>query len=166
MESFSANEHPLEAPRTDTRPGLSSPAAQGSPSAFQQPENSPGPGGTHSADNSSGNSSVNSSTASLSSKALMELEKEINEQTEWSGALIRRFREARGISLEEVVQVTKITKAYILAIEEENYAKLPAAVFIRGFVSQLARVLKLPQQQHVTGSYMTRLQRGSPEKFR
>ncbi len=105
------------------------------------------------------------SAAPTASKASEELEKEITEQTEWSGAFIRKVREGRGVSIEEVTQATKITKAYILAIEEENYSKLPAAVFIRGFVGQLARLLKLPHQQ-VSASYMSRLQRSNPEKFR
>lgn len=158
MESFGSNENPLNPPRTDIRPAVvtqKSIASTQAPSAFQpaQPER-------HS------HSSMSHPTpAKAVSKATEELEKEIAEQTEWSGAFIRKVREGRGVSIEEVTQATKITKAYILAIEEENYAKLPAAVFIRGFVSQLARILRLPHQQ-VSASYMSRLQRSNPEKFR
>jgi hypothetical protein len=101
----------------------------------------------------------------MPNKALEELEHEISQTTEWTGAFLRRVREAHGVSLEEVTHATKITKAYILAIEEENVAKLPAGVFIRGFVSQIARLLKLPHQQ-VAASYMTRLQRANPDKIR
>jgi hypothetical protein len=151
MESFGADENPLEAPRTDVRPAHQ--PAQPRPSAFHPSESAPSA------------PVAPSSVETLPHKALAEIEKEITEQTEWSGAFIRRVREARGVSLEEVMQATKITKAYVLAIEEENYAKLPAAVFIRGFVGQLARLLKLPHQQ-VSASYMVRLQRSCPEKFR
>lgn len=170
MESFGSNEDPLSPPRTDIRPAVvthTSMASPQTPSAFQpahsesrshaQPPSHP-PISTPSSMNGA-------STARPTSKATEELEKEIAEQTEWSGAFIRKVREGRGVSIEEVTQATKITKAYILAIEEENYAKLPAAVFIRGFVSQLARILRLPHQQ-VSASYMSRLQRSNPEKFR
>lgn len=169
MESFSAHENPLEPPRTDIRPAVVSQAnvAPNTPSAFQPQEassTSSSPVATPPAFNHSSMLS-SASTGIKPSKALADLEKEIAEQTEWSGAFIRHIREARGVSIEEVTQATKITKAYILAIEEENYSKLPAAVFIRGFVSQLARLLKLPHQD-VSASYMTRLQRSNPEKFR
>jgi hypothetical protein len=153
MDSFSSHENPLDPPRTDIRPAVTNHLSTGpqAPSAFQ-PQQAP-------AQTSSANSK-----SSKTSAALADLEKEIAEQTEWSGAFLRHIREARGVSIEEVTQATKITKAYILAIEEENYSKLPAAVFIRGFVSQLARLLKLPPQ--VSTSYMARLQRSNPEKFR
>lgn len=170
MESFGSNEDPLAPPRTDIRPAVvthTSMASPQTPSAFQPAHSE---SRTHAQPPShspiSTPSSMNGvSTARPTSKATEELEKEIAEQTEWSGAFIRKVREGRGVSIEEVTQATKITKAYILAIEEENYAKLPAAVFIRGFVSQLARILRLPHQQ-VSASYMSRLQRSNPEKFR
>jgi curved DNA-binding protein CbpA len=160
MESYSVHENPLDPPRTDIRPAITTSAGVGpqAPSAFQSKEAS-----SQSASHSTSKLSA-SPTSGKASKAGAELEKEIAEQTEWSGAFIRHVREARGVSIEEVTQATKITKAYILAIEEENYSKLPAAVFIRGFVSQLARLLKLPSE--VSTSYMARLQRSNPEKFR
>ncbi|MFL5813069.1 MAG: helix-turn-helix domain-containing protein [Bdellovibrionia bacterium] len=160
MDTFGAHENPLEPPRTDIRPPIASPPGMPpqSPSAFQLNESAP----AHPASNLS---AAHTQKSAMVSKALADLEKEIAEQTEWSGAFIRHVREARGVSIEEVTQATKITKAYILAIEEENYGKLPAAVFIRGFVSQLARLLKLPAQ-NVSVSYMARLQRSNPEKFR
>ncbi len=94
-----------------------------------------------------------------------ELDKEIALQTHWTGPLLRKVRIGRGISIEEVTQATKITKAYILAIEEENYTKLPAPVFIRGFVAQMARQLKLPPND-VTHSYMERARQALPDKFK
>lgn len=100
-----------------------------------------------------------------STPTLSELDKEIAQQTHWTGPLLRKVRIGRGISIEEVTQATKITKAYILAIEEENYTKLPAPVFIRGFVSQMARQLRLPAND-VTHSYMERAKQALPDKFK
>lgn len=100
-----------------------------------------------------------------SQPAISDLDKEIALQTHWTGPLLRKVRIGRGISIEEVTQATKITKAYILAIEEENYTKLPAPVFIRGFVSQVARQLRLPAND-VTNSYMERARQALPDKFK
>jgi hypothetical protein len=83
------------------------------------------------------------------------LEQEILQQTEWKGLFLRRVREACRLSIEEMAAITKITKTYLLAIEDENFAKLPAAVYVRGFVTQVAKVLKLPHDK-VSAAYMAR----------
>jgi cytoskeletal protein RodZ len=57
---------------------------------------------------------------------------------------------------------TKVTKTYLIAIEEENYSKLPAQVYIRGFVSQIAKVLKLSSEK-VASSYILRYQKQKPK---
>src|SRR5579885_2558141 len=48
-----------------------------------------------------------------------EMAVEIAEQTEWPGTFLRKVRETRRVSIEEMAAVTKITKSYIVAIEEE-----------------------------------------------
>lgn len=83
------------------------------------------------------------------------LQREIDSETDWSGLFLRRVREARRISIEEMSSITKITKTYLLAVEEEQFAKLPASVYVRGFVNQIARTLKLPADRVVT-AYMAR----------
>lgn len=83
------------------------------------------------------------------------LRQDIEIETEWSGTFIKKVREAYKISLEEMVGITKVTKSYLTAIEEENYQKLPAPVYIRGFVIQIAKVLKLPHEKVATG-YLSR----------
>lgn len=87
--------------------------------------------------------------------AAQSLFREIEQETEWKGELLKRVREIRRVSLEEMSQTTKISKTYLIAIEEENFPKLPAAVYVRGFVTQVARVLKLPYQK-VAAAYMVR----------
>jgi curved DNA-binding protein CbpA len=83
-------------------------------------------------------------------------------ETEWRGSFLRKVRDAYQISLEEMATITKVTKHYILAIEEENYSKLPAAVYIRGFVLQIAKVLKLPHEKVAT-QYLSRYHHSKPE---
>lgn len=80
---------------------------------------------------------------------------EIAQEVEWRGTFLRRVREARNVSIEELCDYTKITRTYIYAIEDENFDKLPAAVYLRGFVVQMTRFLKLPSEK-VASAYMTR----------
>lgn len=79
---------------------------------------------------------------------------ELTADTEFSGALLRRLRESGGASVADVAEITKVGKGHIRAIEENDFDTLPAAVYVRGFVSEYARVLGL-DPQHVAQSYMT-----------
>jgi len=72
---------------------------------------------------------------------------------ELSGAVLRRIRESCGASLDEVAEITKISKRYIASLEENDFEGLPAAVYVRGFVSEYARVLCLDPAR-VAQSYM------------
>lgn len=84
------------------------------------------------------------------------LKKEIETELEWTGAFLKKVREMNGISLEEISNITKINKSYLFAIEDENFTKLPAAVFVRGFIIQLAKVYRLPTDK-VVQAYLGRL---------
>jgi curved DNA-binding protein CbpA len=100
-----------------------------------------------------------------SSHSVDEITKDITIETEWRGPFLRKVRESRHVSLEELSDFTKITKSYIAAIEEENFAKLPATVFLRGFLTQIAKALKLPHEKVVT-AYLDRYKQARPEKAR
>ena len=73
--------------------------------------------------------------------------------TEFGGALLRRLRESAAASLDDVAEQTKVSKRYLMALEENDFAALPAAVYVRGFVSEYARALGLDSAQ-VAKSYM------------
>jgi DnaJ-class molecular chaperone len=81
---------------------------------------------------------------------------EIESEKEWSGAFIRHVRETRGITIEDLSSQTKISKAYLDAIESEEYTKLPAPVFVRGFLIQISKALKIPSER-MTQAYLQRL---------
>lgn len=82
----------------------------------------------------------------------------IDEATEFTGAVLRAVREARGFELQDIADRTKITLSYLRAMEEENYGAAPAPVYLRGFLKTIARELKLPPER-VADSYMQRYQR-------
>lgn len=90
---------------------------------------------------------------------------EIQQETEWKGTFLRKIRDARKVSVEEIADFTKISKSYILAVEEDNYSKLPAAVYLRGFVTQISKFLKLPHDK-VASAYMARYNQAKSEKSR
>ena len=62
---------------------------------------------------------------------------------EISGAVLRKLRESRGMELSEVAQRTKISERYLRSIEDERFDELPAPVYVRGFVTQIARILRI-----------------------
>jgi flagellar biosynthesis protein FlhG len=67
----------------------------------------------------------------------------IDESTEFTGSLMQQVREARGLDLREISERTKIGMGYLLAIESEAFKTLPAAVYVRGFLTEYAKMLEL-----------------------
>ncbi|MBI4827325.1 MAG: helix-turn-helix domain-containing protein [Nitrospinae bacterium] len=60
-----------------------------------------------------------------------------------SGAELRSVREARGASLDEIAELTKVKKSYLEAIEADDVARFPAPVFFKGFLKAYAKALGL-----------------------
>jgi hypothetical protein len=72
-------------------------------------------------------------------------------ETGVSGAWLASVREARGMSLEDVSSVSKVSVTYLAALEAEGFAELPARVYVRGFVTAYARALNLEVEPVVSG---------------
>lgn len=58
---------------------------------------------------------------------------------------LSRAREARGLSVTEVADITKLKGDHVRALEEGNYDYFAAPVYIRGFVRTLGRLLKIDE---------------------
>jgi curved DNA-binding protein CbpA len=82
-----------------------------------------------------------------------ELEEEIKGATDFDGHLLQRIRQYKNINMDQMSTATKVTKHYLEAVERMDSKSLPAHVFVRGFVSHMARVLGL-NEKTVTDSYM------------
>lgn len=82
---------------------------------------------------------------------------EIGPDTQYSGALLRAIREAQGIELDYVSRHTKIGIGYLTAIEEDNFGALPEKVYVRGYVAELAKMLRLDARQ-VSRTYIRKLE--------
>lgn len=59
------------------------------------------------------------------------------------GSILRRAREARGLSIADVVQVIRFSARQIEAMERDDYASLPGSTAVRGLVRNYAKLLKL-----------------------
>jgi flagellar biosynthesis protein FlhG len=94
--------------------------------------------------------SARSVRPALAAEQLMlqsELAREIGPDTDFTGALLRKVRESQGIELAEISARTKIAKPHLAAIEEERFDALPAGVYVRGFLAELAKYLRLDPAQ-------------------
>lgn len=69
----------------------------------------------------------------------------------WSGALIRRVREHKGLSLRDVGDATRISARYLEAIEADDHDQLPSSTFVKGYLREIARLLDLEESSLVAG---------------
>lgn len=65
------------------------------------------------------------------------------------GDRLRREREMRGVSLDEIATATKIGTRSLKALEDEEFSKLPGGIFNKGFVRAYARFLGIDEDQAV-----------------
>ncbi|RDV84755.1 helix-turn-helix domain-containing protein [Ammonifex thiophilus] len=63
------------------------------------------------------------------------------------GERLREAREAKGLSVEEVAEATKIRSKYLRALEEEDFELLPGRVYAKAFLRTYARFLGLDEIQ-------------------
>lgn len=67
--------------------------------------------------------------------------------SETPGKMIRGAREARGMSLRELAAATRIPRTSLSHIEDDAFDELPAEVFVRGFLRNAARELRLDDME-------------------
>ena len=60
-----------------------------------------------------------------------------------SGNLLRKIREEVGISYELIISRTKISNTVLDAIEKDRYNMLPADLYVKNFVQQYCKTLKM-----------------------
>jgi cytoskeleton protein RodZ len=65
------------------------------------------------------------------------------------GENLKREREMRGVSLDEISAATRIATRFLRAIENEQWDQLPGGVFNRGFVKAVAHYLGLDEENIV-----------------
>ena len=74
------------------------------------------------------------------------------------GPLLRRTREERGVSLETISGETRLSKRYLLALEDEAIAKLPGGTYNRAYLRTYATFLGL-EPEALLRDYMSEEER-------
>ena len=67
----------------------------------------------------------------------------ITATTDITGRFLRDVRTRRGLSLDDVSRITKIPTKFLKSIEDEDIARLPARVYVQGFIKNIATLYKL-----------------------
>ena len=78
------------------------------------------------------------------------------------GDRLRKEREERGITLDDISLTTKIGTRLLRALEEEKFDQLPGGIFNKGFVRAYARHIGLDEDQAVA-DYMTAISANQPK---
>jgi len=63
------------------------------------------------------------------------------------GQLLQEARQQKGVSLEQVEEVTRIRQKFLKALEEEDYTALPAEAYVKGFLRNYALYLGLDPEE-------------------
>ena len=76
------------------------------------------------------------------------------------GEYLRREREMRGVTLDEIAETTKISTRFLNALEHERFSEIPGGIFTRSFIRAYAQYLGL-DEEHVLAEYRRAAQPGS-----
>ncbi|MDR4927670.1 MULTISPECIES: helix-turn-helix domain-containing protein [Peribacillus] len=63
------------------------------------------------------------------------------------GNRLKEAREAKGLSLDDLQELTKIQKRYLIGIEEGNYSMMPGKFYVRAFIKQYCEAIGLDSEE-------------------
>lgn len=78
-------------------------------------------------------------------------------QFRYNGEELRKIRNSKKIEIMTIAEITRISKRYLEYIEGDEYGYLPAAPYLRGYLEQYAKCLKLDPDEVAKcylGNYM------------
>ena len=75
---------------------------------------------------------------------------------ETPGLYLKQLREVRGMTLREVAERTKVGSFHLECIELERFDRLPAPVYLRGFIREFARTVGADEIDEVVDSFLDR----------
>ncbi|RPI71949.1 MAG: hypothetical protein EHM45_22825, partial [Desulfobacteraceae bacterium] len=68
-----------------------------------------------------------------------------------SGSDLKTIREATGMRIEELYELTRIGQAKLRAIEEDTFNELPPEVYLRNFLKLYAEIFHLNPEKVIKG---------------
>jgi cytoskeleton protein RodZ len=66
------------------------------------------------------------------------------------GNLLRTERENKGLSLERISEITRLRVHFLEALENEEWEKLPARVFVKGFIRSYAQTVGFDAEEAIS----------------
>ncbi len=75
---------------------------------------------------------------------------------------MRLAREARGITLRQISEQTRISIRYLEAIESNDYKRLPGGIFNRSFIKAYAKQISFDEEEALEGYLRTAREQGDP----
>ncbi|MBA2733449.1 MAG: helix-turn-helix domain-containing protein, partial [Acidobacteria bacterium] len=78
------------------------------------------------------------------------------------GEELRLAREARGITLRQISEQTRISIRYLEAIESNDYKRLPGGIFNRSFIKAYAKQISFDEEEALEGYLRTAREQGDP----
>jgi cytoskeletal protein RodZ len=63
------------------------------------------------------------------------------------GDYLKKEREARNISLNDIAQSTKISKMYLDCLEKDDYKKIPGEPYVKGYISSYAECVGINEHE-------------------
>jgi DnaJ-class molecular chaperone len=103
---------------------------------------------------------LKNNTTSLKEKVVQN--KRINEilsKQKINGADLKAIRNELGVAIEKIAGETKIRLDYLISIEEDKVKRLPAAIFLKGFIKSYLKCLCIEPLDDVCVRYMDSLAR-------
>ncbi len=85
---------------------------------------------------------------------------------EHAGEYLRKIRETSGYTVEDVANATKINPHYIEAIEKEEFSKLPADIFVKGFLRSYIEFLGIENGDDVVQEFIAARNASKPAQGR
>lgn len=82
-------------------------------------------------------------------------------QQDLCGADLKNIRTELDVPLEQIAQETKVRLDHLRSIEEDHIARLPAPVFLKGFVKSYLKCLCLETVEELSTRYMDTVSRQS-----
>ena len=82
---------------------------------------------------------------------------------DFTGPAIKMLREQNGLQMRDIADITKVGTRYLEFIEEEQYDKLPARAYTRGFLMLYAKALGCDPER-MAGDYLKRYDAAMPPK--
>lgn len=80
---------------------------------------------------------------------------------EVNGVYLKEVREKKGLSQDDVARITKIPSKFLRSIESDDFKRLPARVYIQGFIKNMASLYRIDAKTLAQG-YLSYLDKRNP----